>query len=517
MRQAVMKALNTWPEPGVGSHGSRAALPPGAGAKYYRPATREELLPPTEAELTSFSSRDSSRTLFGNHQQAPSLARKAPPHESYHRDVNMEQRRSPRRSEPTRVTVIPRRIGAPVGSEGVVTLQGHHVSSHPAGWPSSRASEDPAPSSQRESQHHQRSSGNDSEPRQLPEQQQQAAQQQGSSVADYKGVMLSSDKKSFVSFVACMGSVHFVGHFGSAFEAAVAHDNAVLRLLGPEGAAFTNYYDRGGPQGPSNPLATPLAAIVERRDSNSVEEQQKAAKARFLEDLFASRTANFPLQRQSPRSTSSDVNRDAHTSSDLHQAMHASAFEQALMLHSARSSSGRQSKTSAPGRDPSGHQPPICAPTALPFCKRETFDGRQRHYRSSSTNNAFHSGNADAPADRPKESDSKKRSLEPSTKASPSGDQPKPTPKKRGRPKLEDSQNGGVKSSRFRGVSWNKKDDKWQAMIFAKGKARWIGYFKQEEDAARAYDKEALAERGPRALLNFPPQAEYAAKEATSN
>ena len=334
--------------------------------------------------------------------------------------------------------------------------------------------------------------------------------------------MLSSDKKSFVSFVACMGEVHFVGHFGSALEAAIAHDNAVLRLLGPEAAAFTNYYERRQPSS----LAVPAAA-VERRDSNSEEQQQNKAKERFLEDLFASRSANFSSFRpQLPRSltVSDGANRDSQTS-EL-QAMHASAFEQALLLHSARSSAsaGRQSKTAA-GRDPSDGQPPIGPPAAFPFGQREAFEGAlgkqmRRQYRSSSTNGFPPAGSAEAPTDRQttREADSKKRSREPTTtKASPSGDQTKPAPKKRGRPKLEDSQNGGVKSSRFRGVSWNKKDDKWQAMIFAKGKARWIGYFKKEEDAARAYDKEALAERGPRALLNFPPQAEYAVPEATSN
>jgi len=62
-----------------------------------------------------------------------------------------------------------------------------------------------------------------------------------------------------------------------------------------------------------------------------------------------------------------------------------------------------------------------------------------------------------------------------------------------------------TKSSCYRGVSWNKKDKRWQAMIFANGKATWLGYFKEEEAAARAYDAAAWRERGDKAKLNFPP------------
>ena len=59
------------------------------------------------------------------------------------------------------------------------------------------------------------------------------------------------------------------------------------------------------------------------------------------------------------------------------------------------------------------------------------------------------------------------------------------------------------KSSQYRGVSWNKKDKKWQSMIFSKGKAIWLGYFKKQDDAARAYDAAAIRERGHKAKLNF--------------
>jgi EREBP-like factor len=64
---------------------------------------------------------------------------------------------------------------------------------------------------------------------------------------------------------------------------------------------------------------------------------------------------------------------------------------------------------------------------------------------------------------------------------------------------------------------------KWQAMIFSKGKAMWLGYFTCEEAAARAYDAAAVRERGDRAKLNFPLSSNYdssredaVAKQATT-
>jgi len=45
-------------------------------------------------------------------------------------------------------------------------------------------------------------------------------------------------------------------------------------------------------------------------------------------------------------------------------------------------------------------------------------------------------------------------------------------------------------SSRFWGVTWHKKNRKWQAKYKdADGKTRWIGCFEDEEDAARARNK----------------------------
>ena len=42
-------------------------------------------------------------------------------------------------------------------------------------------------------------------------------------------------------------------------------------------------------------------------------------------------------------------------------------------------------------------------------------------------------------------------------------------------------------SSRFKGVSWDKRYNKWRARGTAHGKDVHIGYYDNEEDAARAY------------------------------
>ena len=59
------------------------------------------------------------------------------------------------------------------------------------------------------------------------------------------------------------------------------------------------------------------------------------------------------------------------------------------------------------------------------------------------------------------------------------------------------------KSSRFRGVCWNRKSERWQASIRTKGKSVYLGLFEREEDAAAAYDEFAAKEFGEFAVLNF--------------
>ena len=62
----------------------------------------------------------------------------------------------------------------------------------------------------------------------------------------------------------------------------------------------------------------------------------------------------------------------------------------------------------------------------------------------------------------------------------------------------------GKGSSKYRGVSWHKDNLKWRATIFKGQKPVHIGYFAAAEDAAVAYDAEAIRLRGPKTVLNFP-------------
>lgn len=60
----------------------------------------------------------------------------------------------------------------------------------------------------------------------------------------------------------------------------------------------------------------------------------------------------------------------------------------------------------------------------------------------------------------------------------------------------------GECSSKFKGVCWHKKLNKWQAYIripYCKS----LGLFKNEENAAKAYDKAAKEHFGEFACLNF--------------
>jgi hypothetical protein len=59
-------------------------------------------------------------------------------------------------------------------------------------------------------------------------------------------------------------------------------------------------------------------------------------------------------------------------------------------------------------------------------------------------------------------------------------------------------------TSRFKGVSWFKRNSKWRAKITYKGKRIFLGYFDDEEAAARAYDAKARELFGEFAWLNLP-------------
>jgi len=62
------------------------------------------------------------------------------------------------------------------------------------------------------------------------------------------------------------------------------------------------------------------------------------------------------------------------------------------------------------------------------------------------------------------------------------------------------SRNGSV--SKFKGVGWHKRDKKWTAKICLNYKTRWLGYFNNEIDAAKAYNKAAKELFGEYANLN---------------
>ena len=58
-------------------------------------------------------------------------------------------------------------------------------------------------------------------------------------------------------------------------------------------------------------------------------------------------------------------------------------------------------------------------------------------------------------------------------------------------------------SSKYKGVSLNKRKMKWIAQIRYEGGHKFIGYFDNEIDAAKAYDEAAKQYHGEFAVLNF--------------
>ncbi len=57
-------------------------------------------------------------------------------------------------------------------------------------------------------------------------------------------------------------------------------------------------------------------------------------------------------------------------------------------------------------------------------------------------------------------------------------------------------------SSKYKGVSWKKRERKWVAQISIKGKNKHLGYYANEKEAAMAYNKVALKLFGNFAYLN---------------
>ncbi len=61
----------------------------------------------------------------------------------------------------------------------------------------------------------------------------------------------------------------------------------------------------------------------------------------------------------------------------------------------------------------------------------------------------------------------------------------------------------GRGASRYKGVQWHKHRKKWVVVIGVNGRKEHIGYFGDEKEAARAYDKAAKERHGEYAVLNF--------------
>lgn len=66
---------------------------------------------------------------------------------------------------------------------------------------------------------------------------------------------------------------------------------------------------------------------------------------------------------------------------------------------------------------------------------------------------------------------------------------------------------GGYKRhsrSRYKGVDWANDMKRWRARIRVNGKRIYLGSFKEELDAAKAYDQAAKKHHGAYASVNFP-------------
>ena len=57
--------------------------------------------------------------------------------------------------------------------------------------------------------------------------------------------------------------------------------------------------------------------------------------------------------------------------------------------------------------------------------------------------------------------------------------------------------------SSYKGVSWHKFKQKWRVSIFVNGHSKHIGYFENEYEAAKAYDKSAITYFKEFAKTNF--------------
>lgn len=66
-------------------------------------------------------------------------------------------------------------------------------------------------------------------------------------------------------------------------------------------------------------------------------------------------------------------------------------------------------------------------------------------------------------------------------------------------------------SSKYKGVSWHKRVKKWISKITLNCRAKHLGYYSSEKEAALAYDKAAREHFRDYACLNFPDEHEQGA------
>ncbi len=73
----------------------------------------------------------------------------------------------------------------------------------------------------------------------------------------------------------------------------------------------------------------------------------------------------------------------------------------------------------------------------------------------------------------------------------------------------QNQQNTGARggSSQYKGVSWSAQKQRWRVAFRFNGKHHFVGLFRDEIEAARAYDAAILPLAGEFARLNFPKAA----------
>jgi hypothetical protein len=89
--------------------------------------------------------------------------------------------------------------------------------------------------------------------------------------------------------------------------------------------------------------------------------------------------------------------------------------------------------------------------------------------------------------------DNRRSNLRPATRSQNKGNM--------GKPKRPD---GTAHTSQYKGVSWDKSRERWQAKITTHGTTRNLGRYDDEAEAGRAYDAAAAEHYGEFARLNFP-------------